>query len=174
MNKITEEKRLYPRVKADLKVSLSESGFGNSVDLSESGLSFNTQETISSPTVSLQIHFPDMASAFKINAKLVWKRDLERGGSLYAMEFVGLDEAQKAQLRKELINSQIKGLLNEIKDHHIKKDISHFFLKDMLEYISKILEIVSHISQEKLYSLEIEKEFERLNNEILLKGFFLE
>lgn len=174
MTKIPEERRLYPRIKSNLKVDILEDINGNSIDLSEDGLSLNSQETISSPTVSLQINFPDLTSPFKINARLVWKRDLESGGSLYGMEFVGLNEIQKSELRKELIKSQISGLLHDIKDSSIKKDISYFFLKDMLEYINKILKLISLISKEKEYSLELEKEFERLNNEILLKGYSLE
>lgn len=174
MAKIPEEKRSYPRVKASLKVDVSKNISGNSIDLSEDGVGFSAQETILSPTTSLQIHFPDMESTFMVDARLIWKRDLESGGSLYGMEFIGLNEIQKAELRKELIKRQISELLNDIKDPEIKKVVSDFFLKDMLDYISEIIKISLILPKEKECFEEIERNLEHLNTQILLKGYCLE
>jgi len=174
MIKIPEEKRIYPRIKTNLKVDILKNILGDSVDLSENGLSFNSTETISSPTFSLQIRFPDKVFKIKTEAKLVWKRDLENGSSLYGVEFVGLDEKEKAELRRELIAIQISELLNEIKESEIKKLISDFFLKDILNHISEIIKITRHLSKEKEYSEEIERKLDQLNTQILLKGYCLE
>lgn len=85
-----------------------------------------------------------------------------------------MDEVKKLDL-KEKIENQISELLNEIKDKKVKQEIFYFFLKDVYNYIEKISKIDFQISkEEKEYSLEIEKELERLNNEILLKGYSLE
>jgi len=174
MPKMEEEKRAHPRVKAKVKVDIWKNISGSSIDLSESGLSFNASENISSPAFSLQIYFPDEDLKFKTEARLVWKRDLESGASLYGVEFVNLSNLQKEALREELIKTQISGLLSEIKDRQIRDDVLHFFLNDILDYINKMLKLISSISKEKEYSIELEKELQRLNNEILLKGYCLE
>jgi len=174
MVKIEEEKRARPRIKANLKVDVSKNTSADSIDLSESGLSFVSSEIISSPTLSLQIHFPDEDFKFNAKAKLVWKRDLESGTSLYGVEFVELDESRQEALRKELIKTQISGLLNEIKSAEVKDHIVNFFLKDILDYIKEIIKIASHISHQKEYSSELEKNFDHLNTQILLKGYCIE
>jgi hypothetical protein len=75
---------------------------------------------------------------------------------------------------RESISSQISGFLNEIKDAEAKKQVSHFFLKDLLDYIGKIIELSSDISKQKEYSLELERKLDQLNTQILLKGYCLE
>jgi len=168
MAKVSEERRSYPRIKSNLKVGILNDIIGNSVDLSENGLSFNSAEVISSPVISLKINFPNKELEFKTDAKLVWKRDLEEGKSLYGVEFVELKENQKVALRKELIKIQIDGLLNEIKDPEAKKQVSDFFLKDILYYISEFDKL--KLSLRKEFSEEIERKIDHLHTQILLKG----
>lgn len=172
MNKNYEEKRLFSRIKADLKVGISKGTNATSFDISESGIGINFSEVVASPKVSLQIHFPDVE--IKTEARLVWRRDLEGGGSSYGMEFVNLTEHQKSELRKELITTQINTFLNEIKQVELKKQISDFFLNDMLNYINEVFKIISHLPKENEYSEEIEKKLEELHTQIILKGYCLE
>lgn len=174
MIKILPEIRSFPRIKTNLKVDISGNIRGDSIDLSEGGLSFSSTEIISSPDVSLHICFPDSNFKFKANAKLIWKRDLQTGISLYGMEFVELNESQKTELREELIRTQISGLLNEIKIPEIKKQISDFFLKDILDYINEIIKFNLHLTKEKEYSQELEKRLDHLHTKILLKGYCIE
>lgn len=172
MKKGHEEKRSFPRIKTDLKVGIPKSISATSVDLSEGGININSSETISSPIVSLQILFPD--TDFKMKAKLVWKRDLEAGGSSYGMEFVDLTENQKFELRRELIKTQIHPLLNEIDTLDIKEQISDFFLKDILDYVNEIIKLSGSLLKEKDFSEYVEKRLDLLNNQILLKGYCLD
>lgn len=174
MVKIPEEKRIYPRIKTNLKVDIPKNISGNSIDLSENGLGFSSTESISSPTLSLQICFPDKDFKFRTEAKLVWKRNLESGASLYGVEFVGLGEKERAELRKELIKTQISSLLDEIREPEIKNLVSNFFLNDLLSHISEIIKVTQHLFKEKEYSEEIERKLDRLNTQILLKGYCLE
>ncbi|MCX5697026.1 MAG: PilZ domain-containing protein [Candidatus Omnitrophica bacterium] len=174
MSRIPTEQRSYPRLKSNLKVDISGNSPGTSVDLSESGMSINSVETISSPNISLKIDFTNDELELKTEARLVWKRDLEDGSSSYGVEFIGLNDAQKVTLRKELIKTQIKELLKEIKDNKIKEDISNFFLGDILDYTNEVNKIISHLSKGNSYSEEIEKKIAHLNNQILLKGYCLE
>ncbi|MCM8824483.1 MAG: PilZ domain-containing protein [Candidatus Omnitrophica bacterium] len=174
MVKIPEEKRTYPRIKASLKVDILKNTSGYSLDLSENGLGFSSTETISSSTVSLQICFPHNDFKFKIEAKLVWMRDLENGVSLYGVEFVGLGEKERAELRKELIKIKTESLLSGIKDIEIKKIVSDFFLKDLLEYINEIIKLIPYFSIEEMYSEDLEKKLEQLNTQFLLKGHCIE
>lgn len=174
MDKISEEKRAYPRIKTSLKVNILKDICADSVDLSDGGLSFNSKEAISSPTVSLQIRFPDTGFELETNAKLIWGRDLVEGSSSYGVEFVNLNETQKSILREELIKTQIRTLLDAIKSSDVQQQISNFFLRDVLNNINKILKITSTISQQKDYSLELEKRLNHLNTQILLKGDCLE
>lgn len=174
MDKLHEEKRQYSRVKANVKVALSKNILGTSLDLSESGLSFNAEEIITSPTISIQFQLPGLTTKLKSEARLVWKRNLEDGTSLYGVEFVDLTESQKSVLRRELINTQIVGLLAEIKSNELRKQISDFFLKDVLNYINQLLILASDLSHRKEYSLDSQKYFDHLTTQILLKGFCLE
>lgn len=172
MDKFSEEKRSYPRVKTDIKIGLPNKASAESVDLSEGGACFNSTETISSPVISLQINFPD--KKVKINAKLIWKRDLTDGESLYGVEFTNLDEQQRAMLRKELMETQINELLSAIKDRDVKKQVHHFFAVDMLDYMTELLKVSAHLSVGNQNLDEVEKKFFHLNNQILLKGYCLE
>jgi hypothetical protein len=173
MAKFLEEKRAYPRVKSNVKVEMAKNSSADSVDLSEGGLSLSSVETIASPTLSLRINFADKKLDFKTNAKLVWKRNLEDGSSLYGMEFVNLNEIQKKSLREELIKIQTQDLLESIKDAETKKQVSNFFLQDVLNYISEIIALVPHLSKQD-YSMDLEKKLDQLNTQILLKGYCLE
>lgn len=174
MDNSSEDKRLYPRVKTNLKVGVSKNISAASADFSENGLSLSSAETISSPTVSLRIGFPDKQFEFKVNAKLVWKRDLEKEGSLYGLEFVKLTENQKIELRRELISFQIQGLLNSIKTPEVKTQVADFFLKDVLNYINEIIKVNLCLSNQTKYSEPLEKKLEYLHTQILLKGYCLE
>lgn len=73
--------------------------------------------------------------------------------------------------QEDSIKSQISGLLNEIKDPETKRQIFHFFLKDLSNYLEDIIRLNSDILKQKDYSLELEKKLDRLNTEILLKGY---
>lgn len=174
MSKISKERRCHPRIETKLRVGIQKSGYGMSSDLSESGMSMDSVETISSPNILLKIDFPGNELELKIEAKLVWKRDLESGSSIYGVEFTGLSDVQKVALRKELIKTQIKKLTGEIKDNRIKAVISNFFLEDILAYTNEINKIISYLSNNSFYSEEIEKKIAILNNQILLKGCSLE
>lgn len=127
MTQIPEERRSYHRIKTNLKVDASENIPGDSIDLSEGGLSFSCTQAIRSPEISLEIRFPGSEFKLKANAMLVWKMNLESGIASYGVEFVDLDDNQKSILRKELIKAQIGGLLNEIEIPEVKKLISDFF-----------------------------------------------
>jgi len=174
MVKIPEEKRLYPRIKTRLKVDIPQNISGNSIDLSENGLGFSSIETISSPTVSLQVSFPDKDFKFQTEARLVWRRNLENSSSLYGVEFVGLGEKERAELRKVLIKTQISSLLDEIREPEVKKLVSNFFLNDLLNHISEIIKVTQHLFKQKEYSEEIETKLNQLNTQILLRGYCLE
>jgi enamine deaminase RidA (YjgF/YER057c/UK114 family) len=174
MLKNTEEKRGYPRVKTSLKVGISQNISGSAIDFSETGLNFSCTETFSSPAISVQFRFPGEKDEFKTNAKLVWKRNLEGGSSLYGVEFIDLNETQKAALRKELIKTQIQPLLAAITIPETRKQVSDFFLKDMLEYISGIIKLSLRTHRENDYSEDIENKLDHIQTQILLKGYCLD
>jgi SAM-dependent methyltransferase len=169
-----EEKRSHPRVKAALKLSVADKLSADVTNISEGGLSFNATETIASPRITLRVQFPGKEFEFKAGARLVWQRDILSGGSSYGVEFIQLEEAQKAALRKALIKAQIKGLLDEVSDEKTKEDISRFFLKDILEYTNEIGRLITQLARQEAYSPEIEASFTHLNNQVLLKGYCLE
>lgn len=172
MAKNLEEKRLYPRVKTNLNADVSKNRV-KCVDFSEGGMSFDSTEIISRPSISLQVYFPIRKFALKTKAKLVWERNLYKRGSTYGVKFVGLKEKDKSTLREELIKAQIEGLLNDVKATIIKEHISYFFLESVKDYINEVIRFTSQLPEEGEYSLDTQKELERLNIEILLKGYSL-
>lgn len=174
MAKSAEEKRLHPRVKTGFKVQLAKGVCASAVDFSESGLSLSSAEAILSPEVVLHVSFPGKDFELNTDARLVWKRSVEGGPSLYGLEFIGLNETQKAELRKELIREQISGLLAGIEVPEVKKQVFDFFFTDILDYITEINRLSVQAAQEKNYSRELEKKLEHINNQILLKGYCLD
>lgn len=174
MDKFLNEKRSYPRTKPSMQIDISNKISVNPIDLSEGGLSFNSPEKISSPIISMKIHFTEGNFDLKANAHLIWKRDMEDNQFLYGVEFVDLTELQRSELRRELINTQIMDLLKQIKGDELRKQISNFFLKDVLGYINDLLRFAAELSHKKPYSLDSQKEFDHLTTEILLKGHCLE
>lgn len=174
MNKIFEEKRQSLRLKTDFKVDVSKDSDGIAVDLSENGICFSSQDIISSPAISIQFRFPDISDKFKTEAKLVWKRNLDDGTSLYGVEFIGLNETQKAELRRELVKTQCQKLLGGINDTKTKSIITDFFLKDILEYINNVIKLISQMSLSDKYSEVLEKKLENLNTQLLLNGYSVE
>ena len=174
MGKIFEEKRQFPRIKTDIKVGLLENCVSTAVDLSERGICFNSEEIISSPAVSIQFYFPDIAAKFKAEAKLVWKRNLEDGTSLYGVEFINLSETQKAELRKELVKAQCHRILSGINDTKTKNIVSSFFLKDILEYINDVIKLIYQMSMRNNYSEALENKLENLNTQFLLNAYSAE
>ena len=174
MLKNMEEKRTFPRVKANLKLGISKNISGQTLDLSETGLNFNCPETITSPKIEVRFAFPDDGLEFKTDARLVWKRSIEDGSYSYGVEFIDLKENQKAELRRELIKTQIQPLLDALTVSEVKQQIEDFFLRDMLVYISEIIKLVADIYKIKNYSEEIEKRIDHLHTQILLKGYCLE
>jgi SAM-dependent methyltransferase len=168
-----DEKRSHPRVKTALKLSVADQ-VSDATNISEGGLSFNATETISSPRITLRVQFPGKEFELKSDARLVWQRDILSGGSAYGVEFIALEETQKAALRKALIKAQISSLLDEVSDEKTKEDITRFFLKDMLEYTNEIGRLIAQLAKQEAYSPEIEASFTHLNNQVLLKGYCLE
>lgn len=172
MDKFNKEKRIYPRTKTGVRIGLSNTTSAECIDLSEGGACFNSVETISSPVISLQVNIQD--KKINIDAKLIWKRDLTGGESLYGMQFFNLDEQQKAVIRKELMKTQISELLSGIKDRDVRKQVYHFFAVDTLNYITELLRVSSHLSAGNQNLQEAENKFFHLTNQILLKGYRLE
>lgn len=161
-------------MKTSLKVQAQGALRADAFDVSESGIGVSSVETIASPRVSLQIRWPKAKSTFSVDAKLVWKRDIEDTGSVYGMEFVGLTEAQKRNLRQQLIKIQVAGLLEEIQEEAVKNQIAEFFLKDMLAYVTDITHLVVRMHAHEEYSHPLQAALDRAQTQILLKGYCLE
>ncbi|MBN2119931.1 MAG: PilZ domain-containing protein [Candidatus Omnitrophica bacterium] len=174
MNKNYQEKRAYPRIKANLKLKFSPKSAGDSIDLSEGGVSFVASQVISSPEISLQINFPGKTSKIKTTAKLAWRKTVDNGNTIYGLEFTGLNENEKTSLRKELIKAQISQLLRDIRKSDARLLVRDFFTKDMFEYITEITRLIPGTYTDKTYLPELESIIEQLNNKILLKGYSLE
>lgn len=169
-----DEKRNFPRIKADLELKLPHGISAESIDFSEAGLSFNSKEVISSPTVSLSVKFPGHEAAFKAKAQLVWQRDTDSGDSVYGMKFIKLKDPQKKALRRELVQNQLKKIIAKLDNQQIREYILQFFSVDILDYINEITEIAQNRLTTTVYDQELEKKIEHLNNKILLKGYCLE
>ena len=172
MSKGREEKRQHPRIRKELALTAPPGIRTVTADVGEGGARFNTAESIAGPQIPLTISFPD-GFELKADARLVWRRAYEKGASLYGVEFVGLQEGLKIELRRELIKSQVAPLLEGIKDSNIRGCVEQFFMRDMLEYTSEITLLAAQVDKEPAYSDELENKFAHLNNQILLKGFCL-
>ncbi len=169
-----EEKRDLPRVQAVFDLTLKGTGIAQSVDLSEGGLCMRSGEPALAPVVTLRLHFPGGNFDLESEAKLVWRRDLEEGGAFYGMEFVGLDEAARARLRRELISVQIAPLLERAAAKEEKMHVADFFLQDVLSFMAECVRLFNQKYREGEYSDEIDKRLERLCTQMLLKGYCLQ
>jgi len=169
-----EDKRRCPRFSKNLKVNISGGGICSTTDLCEDGLNLSTTEVISSPVISLTINFPDRNMNLNADVRLMWKRDLVEGGSTYGVEFIDLDESQRVILRQELIKTQVAKFLDEVTDAGTRQNISDFFLKDVLGYITEISSLHLDVSDKSGYSAELQKKFDRAMSQIVLKGYCLD
>jgi hypothetical protein len=174
MHRTAKERRLYPRIKASLRVQTAGGLRVDTTDVSESGVGLSSVETIATPSLSLQIRWPKTKEVLSVDARLVWKRDIEDTGSVYGMEFVGLDDEQKRSLRQALIKIQVAGLLEEITDNGIKDQVAGFFLQDILDYVGQVTRLNVLMHKSPGYSQDLQEELERTQTQILLKGYCLE
>ena len=168
------ERRSYPRIKAGLRVNADNSIEGEAIDLSEEGACLRFKEALNSPRVSLRVSFPGTKIEFAADAKLIWQNEPSAEGPLYGLEFVGIKGSRRTVFRKKLIKLQVENLLRQIDDRQVRKQARHFFLEDMSHYTSEIIKLTKLVSGKHEYSKEIEKKFEHLTTEILLKGYCLE
>ncbi len=169
-----EEKRKFPRIKANKQVKIVPGGKADSVNLSEAGVSFVSEKQITASPVALEILFFESNFKLKTDAHIIWEKPLANDSFLYGVAFFSIDKEQATELRKALIKTHINGLLLEITDQRIKEDVTHFFMTDVFWYIDSLLDAASRISEEHEYDFTLNKELEKLNNEIILKGYCLE
>lgn len=91
-----------------------------------------------------------------------------------SLEFIKLNKKQNIALREDFIKTKIKGLLDEISSSEVQQNVYDFFINDVLFYINEVLKLIPIISQQKSYSLELEKKLGCLSTQVLLKGHSLE
>ena len=167
-----EEKRSFPRVKVNCNTYVSRNRVAL-IDLSEGGLSFDAPELITRPSVSLQVQFPDRKFTLQTRAEVIWEKNAQENIYTYGVKFINLKGKDHSALRQELIKVKIEGLLIDVKSEAVKEHISYFFLNSVNDYISKVIVFASRIQEESPHSLEMQKEIEHLNTEILLRGYGL-
>ncbi len=169
------EKRSFPRVKSCLKISAMASPKNRLklLDFSEGGMRFDAMDPIQNPSTSLQLSFQKTQLNLMTSVKPIWKKPLQEGGLRYGVEFINIQGKARNVLRVELIKLYIEGLLNDIKDKKTRHEVSHFFLKDLADYMDKLVTFVSKASQQEDHSRELQNELEHLNTTILLKGYSL-
>jgi len=76
--------------------------------------------------------------------------------------------------KKVFISNQINDLLVKVSLPEAKKQISDFFMKDVLGYITKVAALDSRVSKENNYFKDAEKELNQLTTQILQSGHNLE
>jgi len=167
-----EEKRAYPRIKSRLKAIVGNKIPADVYDLSEGGAGLDAGNKLPQKTFSLKILFPKRHDDFKARGRVAWQKN-GQDKSLCGVEFLSLNRAQRTALRSEVVKTHISGLSKNIWPAQ-KRNVRNFFLKDVMDYMGRIESFLPDIRENSDYSFRIQKEFDHITTQILLKGYCLE
>ncbi|RJP29200.1 MAG: hypothetical protein C4533_05215 [Candidatus Omnitrophota bacterium] len=167
------EKRIFPRIDAELPIQISPEFIGTTVDLSEVGFKFILQKPLLLTRAKAKIKL-SAEEYIDTEFKVIWNKHLLSDGKFtYGACFIRLKEKDLENLRTILIKNSLKSLLNKVGDKKTQDLISNFWNVDFKDYMNKLVKMAQSLEQgedkEKIY-----KEIVTINDNIVQKGDELE
>ncbi len=171
------EKRSSPRLENVQPDEISSNGFlGKVLNLSETGVSFESETPPSSEEIRLSISLSPLVTEqpLEISAKIIWGKNTSKDKFQYGAGFLHLNETQSLRLREFLFEAFAKEASDLIKKNEsLKSKVYEFFYKNIREYHASLSTLIEKDSQDNK-THQLEEKVETLTNRLLLQGDELE
>lgn len=130
-----QEKRKHHRTIISYPLTIIPDIIGETINISETGLQFNSQKAIL-PNTSIIINFPG-DEFVKTPLHIVWEKySSNKDGYTYGIHFKEIGNGEIKRLRKIIIENEINDSIKDLKDKNIKKSILSFFIDDLSSFIN--------------------------------------
>lgn len=147
MKRTDLDKRQFSRIEAILPIYISPEFLGETVDLSETGISFILKKPLLLSKAQAKIKF---ASGENVDTefKVIWSKYLVKDGKFtYGACFIRFKEKDLEIIRSILIKSSLNSLLQKVIDKKNQDLISAFWNDDLREYINKLAKMTKLLEQ---------------------------
>lgn len=173
------EKRFSLRVNTHLQVELLEQEKeGKVLNISETGICFETISSITSQEILLSINLLDHQpeQLISLPAKIVWKKELEGNKFQFGAQFLSLDAENIFKIRNFVFNNFAKKASSCIKEDvdNLKLKVEDFFNRDVKQYHQDISAFAREIEEDKSAYQDKQDKLANITNQLLLKGDILE
>jgi len=168
------EKRIYPRVNVSFPIKIDSSIVGESVNISETGLSAVLDKPLLLSKAIAEVVLSPKES-ITTEVKIIWNKGLiEKKASKYGVCFIRLKESDLAALRSIWIHKAIEPTIDKISNAEIKKKVFNFFTLDCKKYVSQLDVLTSKMKDAEISLDEACRRSEKFTDSIIEKGHELE
>lgn len=148
--KTTLEKRQFPRIMAKLPIRVTPQFFGESVDLSETGLGFVLDKPLPLSKFQAKIEISPKET-IETNFKVIWNKQLvEQKKFMYGVCFIRFTKKDLDTLRHLLISQKVEKIIDKIKNKNEKRKISDFWFIRFKKYMTDIFKLFQQVSDNKM------------------------
>ena len=163
------DRRDFPRIEVNPPRQISGDISGELINLSERGIGFSTRQVFDPKECNtLNIDFPSKNITVPVDIK--WCRKDDELGMVCGASLVDSDKEVDLLMRKFMITSQFKYVINGVKDKKNRHEVLGF-AREFRNYIFDLVELNNKIENEGVHDKdEIFNVLSELNNSIVAKG----
>jgi len=174
IKKTTLEKRQFPRIMAKLPIRVTPQFFGESIDLSETGLGFVLDKPLPLSKFQAKIEISPKET-IETNFRVIWNKQLvEQKKFMYGVCFIRFKEKDLKILRKSLTTTYTHNLINGIKEIYKKEKVKEFWDLRFNSYLNDLSVLSSKMDNELITQEDAFSHVFQINNKILKQGDELE
>jgi len=174
MKKNILEKRQFPRIMAKLPIRVTPQFFGESVDLSETGIGFVLDKPLPFSKFEAKIEISPKET-IETNFKVIWNRQLvEQKKFMYGVCFIRFKEKDLKILRKSLTATYTHNLISGIKEIYKKEKVKQFWDVRFNSYLNDLSALSSKMDNELITQEDAFPRVFQISNKILKQGDKLE
>ncbi|MBL7069310.1 MAG: PilZ domain-containing protein [Candidatus Omnitrophica bacterium] len=168
------ERREYPRTNIELPVALGSGISCKTSDISESGIGFVSQKPIPLNVTRAKLIISEAVS-IECDIDVVWNtKCTENNEYKYGACLKDIKPEDTALLRNTLIDVTIDKFAKTITDDSARSRFERFFLTEVDEYISKVIDITRRLKYSGISKDLANEEFFKCTDEVLEKAEDLE
>lgn len=174
MKKTILEKRRFPRIMAKLPIRITPQFFGESIDLSETGLGFVLDKPLPLSKFQAKVEISPKET-IETNFKVIWNKQLvEQKKFVYGVCFIRFKEKDLKILRKSLTTTYTHNLIGGIKEMYKKEKVKEFWDFRFNSYLNHLSTLSSKMDNELITHEDAFSRLFQINNRILKQGDELE
>jgi len=165
---------LYPRITGSFPIKITPDFLGNTVNLSESGLSFILDKPLLLTKTQAKIELSPEES-IETEFKIIWNKHLIKEGKFtYGACFVRLKEKDLNALRLALIKLYTGSTLEKLQDAESKEKVWNYWNKDFKKFLDKLIEVSDNLYSANIDKKKAEEIITEISDTVLHKGDELE